>query len=96
MKEFIIKHAGNKLTGIEHASVSCIRQKVLKAFGSNYREKYGKALRISQTCMRNHMNTFLSKPKKLRKSFLLTQSNIEHRKKWCQDILDTGVNLSNI
>ena len=42
------------------------------------------------------MNTLLYRPKRLRKSFLLSQINIEHRKKWCQDILDTGVNLSNI
>ncbi|MBM4210839.1 MAG: helix-turn-helix domain-containing protein, partial [Gammaproteobacteria bacterium] len=96
MEEFIIKHAGNKLTNVEQASVSCIRKKVLRAFGSSYREKNGKTLMISQTCMRNHMNTLLSKPRKLRKSFMLTPRNIEHRKEWCDKILSTGVNLSNI
>ena len=96
MKDFIIKQADNKLTGVDHASVSCIRQRVIKQFEKDYKEKHGKTLKISQECMRKHMNTLLSKPRKLRKSFLLTQSNIEYRKKWCQDVLDSGVKLSNI
>ena len=88
MKLYIKKEAGNKLTLSENASIENIRQKVINKFGNKYFIKTGKELSISHECIRLQMNKVLTKPRKLKKSFVLTENHVLLRKEFCENLLN--------
>jgi hypothetical protein len=107
IKDFIKQQAGNKLTTIGRASPNILVKKVIKKFGEEYKKdvlkKIGdeyitvtKEFSISNTCIRNHLNKILTKAKKIKKSFKLTENNVNSRKNFCDWINENSKDYKDI
>mgnify|MGYP006372178767 FL=1 len=86
IKSYIIKEAGNKLTGIQFASSKDMTEKINTKFKTN----------LSKTTVSRYLKKVLSKAYKIKKSFVLTEDNIKKRYDFCKTLIENKISGKDI
>jgi hypothetical protein len=88
MAEFIKEEAGNNLTCIQNSSISDMTSKINIKFGSTNH--------ISRTTTARYLKRVLGKPRKIKKSFELTEKNIKQRYEFCKNVIENKIQANQI
>jgi hypothetical protein len=88
MAKFIKDEAGNNLTCIQGSSISDMTSKINSKFGSTNH--------ISRTTTSRYLKRILGKPRKIKKSFELTEKNILQRYEFCKNIIENNIQANQI
>jgi hypothetical protein len=87
MAEFIKTEAGNNLTCIQNSSISDMTAKINNNFTSTH---------ISRTTTARYLKRVLTKPRKIKKSFELTEENIKQRFEFCKNVIENNIKADQI